>query len=401
MKISCIILNSNLINCSEQTEVVNYISKKLYEIGENISLISYFDNSIEKIKNIIDDNNDIVFLIGTSQVLFNLGIKQNISRLFNEQMQNSDVCYNNLKLYCENHNIPFSMQEENEVQLPTNSIPLVSKNNYNNGFVYNKDNSFTIFLPESLDFARENLDKIIDIINLKKSDNNDFEYQTIKCFGILESDIKKLIGEYFNYSDISIDIVSNDLDNTVYIKYNASSNYSKVQEYISSIISILNKYIYSLDDDSVYKMANDLLSIQRKNVAIGETITLGNITKEMAQISPQFISSSNIYVNFESIINDLKIDDNVIREYGKYSVNTVYEFANALLDKHPNDIVVFVLGDMSNKENTCFMAIGDIDGIHVYKNKINIKNDKTISNLSKTAIFYLIKKLKQNDLHFM
>lgn len=401
MKISCIILNSNLINCSEQTEVVNYISKKLYEIGENISLISYFDNSIEKIKNIIEDNNDIVFLIGTSQVLFNLGIKQNISRLFNEQMQNSDVCYNNLKLYCENHNIPFSMQEENEVQLPTNSIPLVSKNNYNNGFIYKKDNSFTIFLPESLDFAKENLDKIIDIINLKKSDNNDFEYQTIKCFGILESDIKKLIGEYFNYSDISIDIVSNDLDNTIYIKYNASCNYSKVQEYISSIISILNKYIYSLDDDSVYKMANDLLSIQRKNVAIGETITLGNITKEMAQISPQFISSSNIYVNFESIINDLKIDDNVIREYGKYSVNTVYEFANALLDKHPNDIVVFVLGDMSNKENTCFMTIGDIDGIHVYKNKINIKNDKTISNLSKTAIFYLIKKLKHNDLHFM
>lgn len=401
MKISCIILNSNLINCSEQTEVVNYISKKLYEIGENISLISYFDNSIEKIKNIVDDNNNIVFLIGTSQVLFNLGIKQNISRLFNEQMQNSDVCYNKMKLYCENHNIPFSMQEENEVQLPTNSIPLVSKNNYNNGFVYNKDNSFTIFLPDSLDFTRENFDKIIDIANLKKSDNNDFEYQTIKCFGILESDIKKLIGEYFNYSDISIDIVSNDLDNTIYIKYNTSSNYSKVQEYISSIISILNKYIYSLDDDSVYKMANELLSIQRKNVAIGETITLGNITKEMAQISPQFISSSNIYVNFESIINDLKIDDNIIREYGKYSVNTVYEFANALLDKHPNDIVVFVLGDMSNKENTCFMAIGDIDGIHVYKNKINIKNDKTISNLSKTAIFYLIKKLKQNDLHFM
>ena len=46
------------------------------------------------------------------------------------------------------------------------------------------------------------------------------------------------------------------------------------------------------------------------------------------------------------------------------------------------------------------MAIGDFDGIHVYKNKINIKNLNLIGNLSKTALFYLIKKLKQNDLCF-
>ena len=52
MKIACIALNSNLIEIKEQTNIIDFINKKLYEIGENISLISYFDNSLEKLKQI-------------------------------------------------------------------------------------------------------------------------------------------------------------------------------------------------------------------------------------------------------------------------------------------------------------------------------------------------------------
>lgn len=61
------------------------------------------------------------------------------------------------------------------------------------------------------------------------------------------------------------------------------------------------------------------------------------------------------------------------------------------------DIALFVLGDTKDSD-ICYIACGDIDGIHVYKNRINDKSDNLIENISKTAIFYLIKKLKQNDL---
>ena len=61
MKIACIALNSNLIEIKEQTNIIDFINKKLYEIGENISLISYFDNSLEKLKQIILDKFDLIF----------------------------------------------------------------------------------------------------------------------------------------------------------------------------------------------------------------------------------------------------------------------------------------------------------------------------------------------------
>ena len=79
MKIACIALNSNLIDIEEQTKIINFLNKKLYEIGENISLISYFDNSLEKLKQQIQDNFDLIFFIGTSQVIYNHNIKENLS----------------------------------------------------------------------------------------------------------------------------------------------------------------------------------------------------------------------------------------------------------------------------------------------------------------------------------
>lgn len=400
MKIACIALNSNLIDIEEQTKIINFLNKKLYEIGENISLISYFDNSLEKLKQQIQDNFDLIFFIGTSQVIYNHNIKENLSRIFNEKLNNNQVCYSSLQKYCEKHNITFSMQEEMEVMLPTNSIPLISENNYNNGFMYKHNNTYIIFLPDSLDFTKENyFNYVLPLINDLVKINN--EYQVIKCFGILEKDIKNLIADEYNNPDIKITIISDDLDSTIYIRYNQSSDFNKIQNTIANIITKLNKYIYSLEDESIYQMAVNLLKIQHKRVAIAETLTLGNITKELALVDSSVINSNFTFTKFNDIVNFIDIDYKIISENGKYSVNTIYECSNSLLVSQSADIVLFVLGDLKESENTCFMAVGDTDGIHVYKNKINIKNEKLIDNLSKTAVFYLIKKLKQNDLHFM
>ena len=99
------------------------------------------------------------------------------------------------------------------------------------------------------------------------------------------------------------------------------------------------------------------------------------------------------------MIGELKIDSKVLEQFGKYSVNTVYELANAMLEKESSDNVLFVLAD--NESEYCYIAVGDFDGIHVYKNKFNSNSNNYVDNLSKTATFYLIKKLKQNSLQFI
>ncbi len=396
MKISCLALNSNSINTQNQTKIIDFLKVKLYEIGENISLISYFDNTTENLKNFNISAYDFVFVIGTNSTIYNNNIKENLCKVFGDKMQSFDASTNSLKKYCLDNNIPFAMQEEMETLLPKESIPLVHDSYYNNGFMYKHSNTYVVYLPENASFTTEMYNMYIlplinDLVGLKK------DYVVLKCFGILEKDIKTIIAEHFNNNNINIQIRSDGLDNAIYIRYDIDTNNSVVQEIVSDICSKLSKFIYATEDISLYDMALDLMHLRDKRIILAETITFGNITKRLSTRSEKRITDSFIFTNKDSILKHTKVSPKIIDNYGLYSVNTVYELANSMLELSSADIAVFVLGDMLESD-ICYMAIGDVDGIHVYKNKINDKSDNLIENISKTAIFYLIKKLKRNDL---
>ncbi len=389
-------LNSNLINTHKQTSIIDFLKSKLYEIGENISLISYFDNSMERLETFKIKNYDFAFIIGSSSPIYNNNIKENLCRIFNDKLENFETSYSSLNKYCNSNNITFSMQEEMEVKLPKESIPLCDSAFYNNGFMYKLDNTYIVYLPDDIDFTKEMYGKYIlpllnDLIKVTS------DHVVLKCFGILEKDIKALLSEFYNDSRFVIQIRSEGLDTAIFIRYELSLDDGIIRETVSNICSKLSKFIYATEDISLYDLAIELLNLRGKNISIAETFTYGNITKKLVNKAKNRIKESFLFTTYDSIIKYMKVDTKVIDKYGEYSVNTIYELANALLEVSSSDISLFVLGD-TDKGDICYIAIGDIEGIHVYKNKINDISDELIENISKTAIFYLIKKLKRNDL---
>ena len=395
MKISCIGLNSNLLLTNEQAKLIEFLKVKLYEIGENISSISYFENSLENLRNCHIEDNNIIFFIGTNSSIYNHNIKNNLSKIFGDKLTNNSTCFSSLQKYCSDSNIVFSMQEEMECMLPSKSIPLILDNYYNNGFMYKFNNTYAIFLPSNEEFLKVNYYSYI-LPLIKDINTNSLEHVVLKCFGILERDIRAILEELFNDKSLEIQIIGDDLDNAIYIRYQNTIDKNYIQNIVSDVCNKLNKFIYSTEDISIYQLACDLLNLRGKTIALAETITYGNINKNLSTINCNVIQDGYIFNNYNSILKTINIDKNILDKFGHYSVNAVYELANSLLEKTKSQIAVFVLGDINT--DICYMAIGDINGIHVYKNKINSQNDNLINNLSKTAIFYLIKKLKANDL---
>lgn len=396
MRIALLGINSNLIQSDAQERIINFLKKSLYEIGENVSLISYFDNNLETIRNIINQKFDMVFCIGSDISIYNFNIKENLSRIFGDRLENNSSCYSTLQKYCNWSNITFSSQEEMEIKVPTKAIPLCDEEYLNNGFMYKHNEQYVVFLPSIYGFVVKNYNSyILPLIN--DISTNKLECVTIRCYGILEKDIRNLILDELNNPNITIQILNNRLDNIIYIRY-SSSAVTDIQSILSSITTKLNKFIYSTEDTNLYETAQYLLNLHKKKLVIAETLTLGNINKNLCQIDSNLITDTYIFNNFDAIMRKLNLNQKVIDTYGRFSVNTAYELDNLLLENSNADIAVFVLGDRNL--DTCFVAIGDLDGIHIYKNKILKTDENLIENISDTALFYLIKKLRQNDLQF-
>jgi len=396
MKIAYIGLSNNLIDTSCFDEILKFFNKQLSKVGEQVSLISYFSNNYDLLNSTLSNKYDIVFCIGSDNPIYNHRIKENISKIYFDKLETNEACKKSMQTYCNRFNITINAEEEMECELPTKSIPLCDNNCYYSGFMYKANNTYLIYLPNDYNFVNDMYNKYIstllnDIINI-----ND-EILTLRCYGILEKDIREVLIDEFSNNNIQIQIIGTRLDNKVTIKYN-QNNIAIAQEIIASICSKLSKFIYSTEDTDLYETAINLLNLQKKKLVIAESLTLGNISLNLSKIDHNVLENSYIFNSFDSITKQFKPDASIEKQHGRYSVQMIYELDNILLQSSTAQIAVFVHGGYDN--DICYVAIGDIDGIHVYKNKIISDNKQMIDTLSETTIFYLIKKLRQNDLQF-
>jgi len=395
MKIAFLGLSSNLTDITKQEEVINYLKFNILRVGEHVSLISYFNNNSDQINKILLEDFDVIFCIGSDSAIFNYNIKENLAKCLSSRLETNSILMETLKKYCQNKNIVYGSTEELISMIPHNSIPISDSEFYDNGFIFNSNNKYIIFLPSDDGFVKRIYNNMWSIIS-NNIPNNEIVL-TLRCYGLLEKDIRNLICDEINNPNLGIQIINCRLDNIIYIKYN-NENSNVVQNSIAEICSKLTKFIYSTDNSNLSEISINLLKMQRKRLILAETLTYGNIALNISKIDHTVIEKTYVFNNFDAITNTLKLDNKVVEQFGKFSVNSVYELDNLLLQNSTSDIAVFVLGDKSS--DTCFIAIGDIDGIHVYKNNIMNFDKGLIATLSETTLFYLIKKLRQNDLQF-
>ena len=398
MKIAIVGINNSLIDLTSQNEVIDFVKFNINKQGKSPSLISYFSNNIDNLRYTMQQGYDILFVIGTDSIIFNHNLKDNLSRIFSVKLEKNTTCESMLMEYCSSRQIVYSSQEEMQTEFPINSQVICKQDYFNNGFTYKYNSTLIVMLPADIDFVKEIYQtNIMPFICGNNTDNELYETMTIRCYGLLQKVLKTLIADELNNSKIDINIVSKRLDNAIHIKFK-NNDISSVQPIIADICSKLSKLIYATEDTSLYETAVNLLTIQNKKVVIAETITSGNITRNILKQGYNVVEKGISVTSFDTIAKQLKLNERVVNQFGKYSVNTVYELDNLLLEQSTAEISIMVLGSMDN--DTCYMAIGDIDGIHVYKNKIQSIDNSTIEMLSETTMFYLIKKLRQNDLQF-
>ena len=407
MKVSCVNINSNILIGKEQDKVCEFLSKKLLDCGITFNKKITIHSSPEQIKEAlgyIQDN--FVFLIGDKNSAKNYSIKTVLSRFFGVSLTQNQEASSFINSFYSKHNLTPPIECQNDFYIPSGAELLKSSSTADLGFMLNVENKTYCFLPNNLSAVEDIFTNFL-MPYLVKEVRAVFQTTTIKTFGIAEKDVIYLLQDLFNNKyKIFITTFPDNLEVTINIRYNKNLDKTILQSFVARVYDKLKKYIYSNEDVSIYQMAYELLKLPNKKLCIAETLTNGNILNKFLSINndaSQYISKGTVISNVDSLIKNLGVNKAVINKNGFVSVDTASEMAASLLNESQDDIVVATCGEWqgpytSANQLVCYIAVGDIDGIHVYKNTYSGEYSAIIDNISKSTMFYLIKKLKQNGL---
>lgn len=409
MKTAILRVSNDILLGKKLDNISQYLLKNCLEIGEIISSVNVCENHPEHIIKAINDiDADFLLIVGENISSRNFTIKKSISNYFNINFAPSKLAENTVKEYYQKSNIPVLFDSENEYYLPETAQLLPVTISPLQGFSITNKIKHIIFIPGELDVAKYLFTNYIaDIVKAKLTTK--YKTTTIKTFGISEKDIYSILGDLIkNKYKILFLTYPNNLEVSIVIRYNANLDMSIINDIIVKVYERLNKYIYAEEEVTISNRAVDLLNIGNRKLSIAETMTGGNISttliKQNQKVS-NVLAESIVCVDDESLVNRLRVSPSIINQYGRVSVEVAYEMAAGLLESSKSDIVLTTCGDIDFEDNDkvgklCFIAVGDTDGIHVYKNVLYGNREQVIDSLTQTAFYYLIKNIKQNDLFF-
>lgn len=406
MKISCININTNILLGKEQDKIVKFLAKKLIKLGVTVNKIVVTHSSPEQIRNALAyATENAVIIIGDKSSTRNYQIKSALSKALGLSLLQNKEAIKLVESFYKSNNIPPLLESQNEYYIPATAKVLSSSISAELGFIINSNKTY-IFLPNNIYAVEEIFNKYL-MEEFTKNVRTIYENITVKTFGISEKDILYLLRNLLNNKyKILITTYPINLDVTINIRYNKNTDTMILQSFMNEVYSKLKKYIYTSDDNDIFQTALDLLKLTGKKLILGESITKGYLVNSFLNISREasaYLTRSMVFANADALVKDINISKNIVNRHGFSSVETAYEMAVNLLDKNSNELVVCTCGEWGSDglhatQLTCYIAVGDADGIHVYKNTYSGEYSAVIDNITKSAIFYLIKKIKQKDL---
>ena len=401
---SCISVSENNLIGKSRDECIGFLTKSMFTMGVNIESINTIHNNREQLLSCLKNvsKSDLILVVGTDDSKQNFDIKNTIADFLRLKMERNQSAVKSVENYLAYINKSHIKDVENEFYLPTSAMCLNNSTSHLQGCAIFRDNVI-VFLPNDLTSIQYLFNNSLFPIVTKEL-KAAYETITLKLFGIPEKDILTSLKELFDEnSDIIVSTLSENLETQLIIRYNLLMEKERLNLFISRIYEKLRKFIFTDEDISLYQLALDLLTLHNRSLTIMETVTGGNINSEFNKCtSPaKHLINQGIVINNPNIaVSALNCNSQVFRANGFVSVESTYELASALLENKKSDLVLVTCGDIDNDSHVNYIAVGDSDGIHVYKNTCIGTKDQIIETVSKCAVFYLIKKLKQNDLFF-
>ncbi len=169
----------------------------------------------------------------------------------------------------------------------------------------------------------------------------------------------------------------------------------------SRVYNAFEEEVYSATEGSLEDIAARLLRMNNRTLAVGESLTGGEICSRLtsvAGISANFFEGIVCY-NRASKVERLGVPKAVLADYGAVSRETAYAMVKGLC-KRPVDIALATTGlagptgDEGKPVGLVYIGVGGGDFITVFERRFFGSRNEIRRATSNVALFYLIRYLK-------
>lgn len=390
MKVNIIVLSDNIL--MGKRPCPNLIEQKCVQKGMYINKKLIFPSYQPDLYDILKNENDCINILLVDNELAR--VNEVMCQLANDTLSENQNIKDAVTNFYKFRNVPMEKYISAQWNIPAHARAIICENSAFQGYILKCEREDNIVL--SLENYEPLFNVVVDNVWISSAKCNIF-----KTFGLNESNIKSLIGDYLRNKDgIKINFSFNGLETDIIVK---GKKEEKLEEYTKKIYEKLSKFIYAESDLNIYSVAFKILQSNNLTISFAESVTGGNLVGNFIKYNPgasDVIHQSFVVYDDDAKQNILGVNSNTLIDKGSVSVETAYEMAVGLLKKGC-DIAVATTGFAGeNTTGESYIAIGDKNAIHVYKNVFCMQCEQAIENICKAANFYLIKKLRSNDFYF-
>lgn len=222
--------------------------------------------------------------------------------------------------------------------------------------------------------------------------------EIVKICGLSKEEILSKL-KVFEGFGVEFSVVENCLDATITMTSDASRDVFEIVK--SRVYNVFEEEVYSASEGSLEEIAARLLRMNNRTLAVGESLTGGEICSRLtsiAGISANFYEGIVCY-NRASKVERLGVPKSVLADYGAVSRETAYAMVKGLC-KRPVDIALATTGlagptgDEGKPVGLVYIAVGGGEFITVFERRFSGSRNEIRTATSNVALFYLIRYLK-------
>jgi len=350
-----------------------------------------FFRQFNELKNVVDN----LIILNNKEVEFNLD--ESICRALNTELVENEMASDIIDSFGEFENS--SVKEFAFMPIDATVIP--NNYGYEQGYLV-EDNDFSlIVVPETNNYIKMFEEYIAPYYNKKYGIEK--QKNVFKLFSIDKKRIDRVVDKIkLVEKNVRIEYDYSDGDVTLSFVYDKQIE-ERAFQIIKQIKLELEDCLYADIDYSLEQTVFDLLKQKNKKISVAESFTSGKVASSIISISgaSEFFYEGIVAYSNDSKIERLGVKESTLIEKGAVSTETAYEMAVGLLMKGKSDIVIAttgIAGPTSEGDKPVglgYIAVGTMQGVHVYKNVFN-GDRKTITETAKnTALFLVIQNLKK------